>query len=179
MKAFTRFALLSVLPVLLLSACQSPKDRALCPGASILAPTSALTRFKPGMEGDPSGELFRIQIVDVKSGCSVDRDEGTTDNDIEVTFRATRAPSGDPATFTAPYFVASTFDGLNITSKKILATAFTFQPGESTVTVTAEMPSLVIKFENGKKAYQYGIVVGLQLTREDMTYNAHAGRFAP
>ncbi len=37
----------------------------------------------------------------------------------------------------------------------------------------------MIHFENGKKPYEYGLIVGLQLTREQLDYaNAHL-RYAP
>ncbi|MEI9993171.1 MAG: hypothetical protein WDM91_01140 [Rhizomicrobium sp.] len=178
MKAFTHIALCGVLPVLLLSACQSAKDRVLCPHASILASTSQLTQFKPGMQGDPSGELYDIRIIQVNESCSVDRDEGITDSQVQITFRATRPPSGEEGHFTAPYFLAATFDGTSVTTKKILATAFDFQPGQTSLTFTETVPSMTIKFDNGKKAYQYGLLVGLQLTGEQLNYS-NGGHYAP
>jgi hypothetical protein len=164
---------------LLLTGCQSAKIKALCPSVTVLANTSTLTKFKEGMQGDPSGELFTIEIVGTKASCSVDADEGTTDSDIDITFRATRAPNGEVGEFTAPYFVSTLLDGTTILDKKMLATAFAFRPGESTITFTENVPSHIVKFENGVKSYQYSILIGLQLTREQLDYAKKRGRFGP
>jgi hypothetical protein len=145
----------------------------------VLANTATLTKFKPSMSGDPAGELFTIQITGVKSGCSFDKDEGTTDASLDITFRATRPPSGDVADFTAPYFVSTVENGTIIISKKIVGTAFTFQPGEATITFTENVPSVVTKFANGTKPYDYGLLVGFQLSREQLDYNNKVGRLVP
>jgi hypothetical protein len=174
-----RVAMLAGLSVLLLAGCQSAKEAANCPVANILASTSALTKFKPNLDGDPAGELFTIQVTGVKTGCSFDKDEGTTDASLDITFRATRPPSGEAANFTAPYFVSAVQNGTVIISKQILATAFTFNPGEATLTFTENVPSVVTKLANGTKPYEYGLLIGLQLTREQLNYNNKTGRLAP
>ncbi|MBS0471531.1 MAG: hypothetical protein JSR60_10700 [Proteobacteria bacterium] len=178
MKHTLKLAALAGL-ALLLTGCQTAKQRALCPAVSILATTSNLTKFKEGLQGDPSGVQFTIEMIAVKPSCDVDVDEGTTDSDIDITFRATRPPNGDQAHFTAPFYVAPLLDGKTILDKKMLATAFTFQPGETSITFKENVPSTLIKFANGVKPYQYSIVVGLQLTPEQLTYSKNHGRFGP
>ncbi|HUO90523.1 MAG TPA: hypothetical protein VMU08_15210 [Rhizomicrobium sp.] len=174
-----RAVALAGLSVLLLSGCQTAKEAANCPVANILASTARLTKFKPNMDGDPAGELFTIQITGVKSGCSFDKDEGTTDASLDITFRATRPPTGAAANYTAPYFVAAVQNGSSVISKKVLGTAFTFQPGEASLTFTENVPSIVTKFANGTKPYEYGLLVGLQLTREQFEYNTRLDPLEP
>ncbi|MEI9885199.1 MAG: hypothetical protein WDN08_01665 [Rhizomicrobium sp.] len=179
MTSINKTAALAGLSLLLLSGCQSTKEKAMCPVVSILANTAAMTVFKPDMQGDPAGELYTIQMTAAKASCSVDTDEGTADSDIDITFRATRAPSGDSAHYAVPFYVASVLNGTTILNKTMLATTFTFQPGESTIAFSENVPSTVIKFDNGKKPYEYGLLVGLQLTREQIDYAKNHGRFAP
>jgi hypothetical protein len=69
-----------------------------------------------------------------------------------------------------PYYLASVLNGATILNKQILATPFSFAPGEASTTFTANIPSYVIKFANGKKPYEYGILAGIQLTREQLQY---------
>ncbi|MEI9886705.1 MAG: hypothetical protein WDN08_09425 [Rhizomicrobium sp.] len=171
-----RTAALAGLSVLLLSGCQSAKDRANCPVATVLANASSLTLFKPGLQDDPSGLLYTVQITGVTERCDFDKDEGTTDSNITVSFRATRTPTGDVGDYPVPYFIASVVDGATIQNKKILATTFAFQPGEAVTIFTANVPSFMVKFDNGKKPYQYGLIVGLQLTREQRDYNKKHGQ---
>jgi hypothetical protein len=176
MTPILRRASLVALSILLLAGCQSAKEAAMCPAADVLANTSSLTTFKKGMENDPAGELYTVQLTGVKLSCSFDKDEGTTDSDIEVMFRARRAPSGDTANHTVPYYIASVLNGSTILDKHIYATTFSFQAGEATTTFTAEVPSTVIHLANGKKPYEYGILAGIQLTREELDYSkAHTG----
>ena len=179
MNPILRAAALAAVSLPLLSGCQTAAQRAMCPSINILANTSALTQFKPNMQGDPAGEMFELQMTGAKASCNFDVDEGTTDTNIDITFRATRAPSGEAANFTAPYYLASVQDGTTILSKKILATAFTFAPGEASVTFSENVPSTVMHLENGVKPYQYGFLVGLQLTKEQLDYIKNHGRFAP
>ncbi len=65
-----------------------------------------------------------------------------------------------------PYFIASMQDGATVLNKQILAVKFSFLPGEAAVAFTETVPSTVIKLANGKKPYDYSLLVGLQLTRE-------------
>lgn len=148
----------------------------MCPAANVLANTAKLTAFQPGMVGDPAGELYTVQMTGVELSCSFDKDEGTTDSDIEVHFRASRPPSGDNSNHTVPYYIVTVLNGATILDKHIFATSFAFRPGEATTEFTAEVPSTVIRFANGKKPYEYGILAGIQLTREQLDYaKAHGG----
>lgn len=178
MKTIFRTAALAGISVLLLTGCQSAKEKAMCPAIDILANTSALIVIKPGMPSDPANELFTIQMTAAKARCDFDVDEGTTDSDIDITFRATRAPSGEAADFTAPYFVASILDSTTILNKKILGTAFSFAPGQSTITFTQNVPSFPNRMQNGVKPYQYSLLVGMQLTKEQLDYRK-TRRLAP
>ncbi len=178
MIAIFRAATLAFASVLLLSGCSTKLEKAVCPNSNVLGNTSEVTVFKKGMEGDPAGELFTVDITGVKATCSVDIDAGTTDSEVEISFRATRAPSGEAGSYTVPYYVASLLDGTNVLQKQILATAFSFQPGDVTTTFTVEVPSTVIRLENGKKPYQYSLLVGLQMTREQLDYSKSRGRYA-
>ncbi|MBD4186751.1 hypothetical protein GUH51_01905, partial [Xanthomonas citri pv. citri] len=81
---------------------------------------SWLTAFKAGMQNDPSGEQYTIQMMSVSQSCDFDADEGTADSELVINFRATRTPTGDPAHYPVPYFIASVLDGTNIQTKKIL-----------------------------------------------------------
>ena len=176
MTALLRTAALAGLSILLLSGCQTEKERANCPVATVLASASYLTAFTPGMQDDPAGELYTVQMTGVSQSCDFDKDEGTADSDVVIAFRAPRTPTGDAGHYPVPYFVASILDGSNIQTKKILATTFDFNPGEASTTFTVAAPTYRTKFDNGKKPYQYGLVVGLQLTREQLDYNKKLDR---
>lgn len=164
---------------LALSACSSDQKHGLCPNASVLANTANVTVFKDKMDGDPSGILYEVAVTGVKSDCSFDKDEGTTDSSLTVSFRATRTPTGTGADYTVPYYIAITRDGTTIVSKQILSASFSFQPGEASTTFTADVPSVIVRLDNGKRPYDYGLLTGLQMTQVQLDYNKKMGRFAP
>jgi hypothetical protein len=56
--------------------------------------------------------------------------------------------------------------------------AFAFQPGETTTSFEDSVNSLVLTVGRDKKATDYGILVGFQLTKEQLDYNRRAGRYA-
>lgn len=168
-------AALTVLVLPLLAGCETQADRTNCPVTNILANTASLTVFKPNMQADPAGMLYSVQMTGVKRSCDFDKDEGTADSDLTITFRATRPPSGGEAHYTVPYYVATMLGGSTVITKQILAVPFDFAPGQSTVTFTADVPDVVIHFANGKKPYEYGLLVGIQLTREQLDYNSKSG----
>lgn len=164
---------------LLLSACSLDQKHGLCPNASILANTANATVFKEKMEGDPSGELYEVTMTGVTSNCSFDQDEGTTDSSLTLTFRATRTPTGEAVEYAVPYYIAVTRDSTTIVSKQILSASFAFRPGEASTTFTADIPTVPVRLDNGKKPYDYGLLAGLQLTQAQLDYNNKMGRFAP
>lgn len=178
MNAMLHAAALAGLSLPLLSGCMTPKEKANCPIIAVLASTSSLTMFKAGAATDPAGELYTVQMTGAKTRCDFDADEGTTDSDIDLTFRATRAPSGDAANYTVPFYVASLVNGSTVIKKQILAVAFSFAPGEASVAFSQNIPSTVIHLDNGKKPYEYSLLTGLQLTREQLDFDKKTGRYA-
>ncbi len=178
MNIHFRLAALAIV-ALALSGCSTDLKKGLCPGANLLANTSTVSVFRDKMDGDPAGVLYTVQAVGVKTDCSFDADEGTADSSLVVTFRATRSPTGDRADYAVPFYAAIIRDSTAIISKQILSAPFTFQPGEATTTFTAEVPSLLVRLDNGKRPYDYGLLTGIQLTQAQLDYNKKMGHFAP
>lgn len=179
MPWFARSLVIATLAVLALGACSTDARRGLCPNASILANTAQLTGFRDKMEGDPSGVVYEVVMTGVKANCSFDKDEGTADSSVTVSFRATRTPTGLAASYSVPYYVAVTRDSTTIVSKQIYSASFGFRPGESSTTFDADVSTVPIRLDNGKKPYDYGILTGLQLSKAQLDYNTKMGRFAP
>ena len=165
--------------VLALSGCSTDMKKGLCPSANILANTSTVNFFRDKMDGDPAGVLYSVQVVGVKTDCSFDANEGTADSSLVVTFRGTRMPTGERADYAVPFYAAVIRDSTSIVSKQVLSAPFTFQAGEATTIFTAEVPSLIVRLDNGKRPYDYGLLTGLQLTQAQLDYNKKMGQFAP
>jgi hypothetical protein len=168
----------TALVVLFLAGCSSSPKPQMCPSAGIIAPAASLTTFKQGMHDDPTGELYTVGITNVKTDCTLDADNGTTDSTLALRFKAKRAPSPGAADYRVPYFVAVVLDGKVLAKRDIWAN-FGFAAGNATTVFDDEVASTVINLENGKKPYEYEIVVGFQLTHDQLEYNKKMSRFAP
>jgi hypothetical protein len=149
-----------------------------CPGASVLATAASLTVFRENMPTDPAGELYTVEMTDLNATCDIDPDARESKSSIVVSFRATRAPSSERESYRVPYFVAVLQAG-NILSKTAYWVDLTFAPGAATTTFTENLKRTVIKIDLSKQAYDYGILVGLQLTHAQLDYNKKMRRYAP
>jgi len=119
-----------IAPVLLaaaLSGCSSDSDSSSmkCPSAAVLAPTSTLTTFRPELKDDPAGELYTVGLLQVRTDCDFDADNGQTDSTLDIRFRARRAKGGATASYRAPYYVAIS-QGQRVLSKVNFWVNFSF-----------------------------------------------------
>lgn len=149
-----------------------------CPGAGAIVPTSSLTTFKPGMTNDPKGEVYRVGVVRVETECTLDADNGITDSELEIHFKATRPDAGDEAGYRAPYYVAVARDA-QVLDKKDGWVSFAFPAGETTTEFVETVPSTKITLDNGRKPYEYELIVGMQLTHDQLEYNKTTSHYGP
>jgi hypothetical protein len=172
---------LTGLTFLLLGGCSlfgiTPGTHKVCPAAAILVDTSSMTAFRQDLADDPAGMLYAVDLSGVKTDCSFDKREGETHSSLDLSFRATRAPNGDAANYSVPYYVA-VIQGDRIISKSQFTAQFGFAPGASSMHFTDRVGAVEVRLENGKHPYDYEILVGLQLTPAERDYNKKMGRFA-
>jgi hypothetical protein len=153
-----------------LAACSSSQLEK-CPAVSVLVDTSALTQLQN------DAVVYTAQIVNAKRDCDVSKYSKQVQASVDISFRATRAHGEAAASYTVPYFVAITTEG-TILAKQQFLVAFAFQPGETTTTFEDSVNSLVLTVGRDKKASDYGILVGFQLTKAQLDYNRRVGRYA-
>ena len=150
----------------------------LCPDAMILAGTSSLPAFDPKLEGDPSGVIYSIVMTNVTTRCDYDKSEKTADSSLKIFFHAQRPPGGSEVNYRVPYYVALTSNGV-IFNKQILWLEFTIPQGAVSKDVVTDVDSVAVKFEKGKTSYDYHYIVGFQLTKTQLDYNAKIGPYEP
>ena len=130
------FRLLRLAPIailLLLAGCSS--RILVCPVPAILADTQSVTIFRPGTTPDLANELYTVSLVNATNDCTYSARDGVVRASLELTFRATRSPTNEAATYSVPYFVAVN-EGAKIYSKRLYNLKFTFAPGAAVATVT-------------------------------------------
>ncbi len=76
-----------------------------------------------------------------------------------------------------PIYVATTTEG-RIVKKDVYSVQFSFEAGQAATEFTQSVNAIPLKVEQDKRAADYGILVGFQLTRAQLDYNRRAGRYA-
>lgn len=157
---------------LALSACSmfeksTPKE---CPVALTLRETSTVTQFRDGPGRDLVDVAWLGGIRDVRSGCRYLEQQLTVDVAIEMV--ATRGPAGrGVASANLPFFVAVTRSSDNaVIAKKVFDSQIDVPDGRRRAGVLEEVRQ-VIQLAPGEEGGAYEIVVGFQLTPEQLTFN--------
>jgi hypothetical protein len=151
---------------------------ATCPDAAILANTASLPALNPAAQGDPSGVIYSIAMTDVTTRCAYDKSERTADARLRITLHAQRPPGGAETSYRVPYYVAVTSGG-EIIDKKVYWLELAFSGHDVSADTKAEVDSTIVKYAKDKTAYDYHLLVGFQLTKAQLEYNANAGRYEP
>jgi len=159
---------------------KTPKNF-VCPSASALVDAGSMTALRPGAT-DPSGMIYKVDITRVWTDCEYDPDTGQISSRIAIFFTATRSPDGDSAQYTVPYFVGvseAAADGTaSVADKKAYSVQFAFAPGQASATFSDRVEPFIITPADGKKSTDYEMLVGIQLTKDQLDYNRRVGRYA-
>jgi hypothetical protein len=147
-----------------------------CPAVSVLVDTASMTQLQSNASG-PASVVYTAQILNAKRDCDVSKFSKQVQASVDISFRATRAHAEAAASYTVPYFIAITTEG-KILAKQQFLVAFAFQRGETTTSFEDSVNSLVLTVGRDKKATDYGILIGFQLTKAQLDYNRRVGRYA-
>ncbi len=163
---------------LALAGCNGPRI-VLCPGAAILADTATRAVLKPGSAAvDPTATLYTVEVTGITQVCTLNTRLGESDSNIRVSFRATRAPSGQAARYTVPYFLVIN-QGERIINKRVFNATVDFPAGASAVVFETAVNNSTLKFENGRLPNDYQYLVGLELNEAERAYLQAMGRVTP
>lgn len=170
-----RFAAIAAL-ALLVSSCQSQNKLKYCPAWSSVLDAVVVTQFKAGAAPDPANALYTAKIDNVDGSCTFDKQGKTANSSIDVKFTATRPVAGEATTYTVPYFVAVT-QATRIITRSARSVTFTFEAGATTATAEESISDIDLVTDGNNKPYDYQILVGFQLTKEQYDYNKSVGIF--
>lgn len=139
-----------------------------CPAVGMPRETASLTRFREGPGRDLTDVIYEAGIADVKMACTY-TSKGV-DIDLGVVLAAERGPANTSRTATVPYYIAIVDPQRNILAKEVFTTTLTFQANVSRASGIDETQE-TIPLPKGKSAERYGVVLGMQLTPEEVEYN--------
>jgi len=184
-KTLTAVAIISAAS-LMLSGCESTKqileigeaaekNPGPCPDAFALYDASRLVEFK----GDESFQNvgFTAEINKVRSLCRY-YSERPIIADLSMDISFGRGPAAGQDTATYQYFVAVTRKDIEVIEKQVYPITVTFPQGVNIMQVTEKVGEIVIPRANeNTSGLNFEIIVGFELTPEQVAFNADGKRF--
>jgi hypothetical protein len=162
---------------IVVSSCQSKTRLEYCPGLSSVLDASVITQLKPGAGANAANAVFTAKITNVDGSCSFDKKGKSADSSVDISFTASRPAAGDEAQYTIPYFVAVT-QATRIVTREQRSVTFSFAAGATTADFTDHISSVELVTDGTAKPYDYQVLIGFQLTKEQLDYNKSVGIFA-
>lgn len=159
-------ALVSVSAVLL-SGCSS-KPAAACPRGVIPADAATITRFRDGPGRDLIDVVNEGEIQNILVQCKYDKK--VIDVDLQVAIAASRGPADRTGAADFEYFVAVVDPNEKILTKQPFKVHFAFTDNRNHLGMVDQLvPKIPVP--DPMKGPQYQIVVGFQLTPDELAWN--------
>jgi len=143
-----------------------------CPRAVVGENAGRLTRFS-GAGEDPANIVFEAEIADLAGSCVYDDDSIEVDLQIQLVAGRGPAATDDNAKFN--YFVAVARTDKTILSRDAFDTLIEL-PGNQTRNQTVEELEQTIPLAEGESGANFVIVVGIEMTPEELEFNRKQGR---
>lgn len=139
-----------------------------CPQAGVLREAATLTKFLPGPGRDLTDVLFDARLTNIATSCKYDSKGVKVDMRLALVVERGPADRSHKAEF--EYFVAIPKFHPAPEAKEAFAMKAEFPGGERRVPLSDEV-ELRIPLPAGQSAADYEIIVGFQLTRDELEFN--------
>ena len=138
-----------------------------CPSISILSDATRITQMKNGRID------LKAEIREPEIACTVAN--GKAKSKLSFWVKSAIAPTSDVAARNVPYFVAIIVEG-QVIGKEIFDLALPFEGTDRKLMVKEKIARIDIPVAEGRKAEDYAVTIGFQLTPEQVEYNRTASR---
>ncbi len=139
-----------------------------CPQAGILKDAQRLTKFLPGPGRDLTDVVFQVQLANVRTQCIYGKSGVKIDMLVDIA--AERGPADKSRKAEFAYFVAIANPAGTIPARERFTALLPVIPNVSRALAVEELEQM-IPLPRGRSAENYRIIVGLQVTREELEFN--------
>lgn len=144
-----------------------------CPEVLVLREAATGVWFVPESSGALTDVMYQTAIEPARSICSYDDEANAYDIELEVAISATVGPAIKDFEITVPYFISVVGPGGKILVKEVFESEMAFEPGDRWIEVEERSLQSIFPGPNDSGA-DFDIVIGLQLTPEQLAYNRKA-----
>ena len=173
-----RLAILSGCALLALAACSSTEDPAEigrpCPAIGVLGDTDHLTLFA-GQGHDLTDIALTANLEGAVSNCTYDTDERTIYVNVAFGGTAELGPAAPSREFKVPAFIAVTDNGSKVVHKQTLDLTLLFGGTLRNTQFSQTIEDIQIRYPEGADGARYEVLVGFQLTSDQLAYNRRTG----
>jgi predicted small secreted protein len=144
-----------------------------CPPVSVRPDLVHLVDFSNPAQHSEKTKISEITILGVQNTCRVENGALLMQIDIALSGKTgpkARVKTGDQPSFAYPYFVAVTDSLGNVVSKEIFAASIGYGRDKNVLTMT-ETIFQNMPFPDPKAGTTYSVIVGFQLSPEQLAYN--------
>lgn len=179
-SAVTHVAFAALVAGFVAGCSSEPKKVPSCPAVSVLNGADSLTRFAPGPGRDLLDVNLQADIADVVAGCD-DKEERDGEPVARVAVApvivASRGPANREPTQRLVYFVSIVDANQQILKKDLYDVTVDFADNRNRVVIRDDDPPIIVEVPNadGIGARGFRVLVGFQLTPEELSYNYDRG----
>lgn len=142
-----------------------------CPRPALISGLADLTRFRPGGGKDLTDTVVQGRVLGLGGECKfTEKGSLTVETTVTVSAEFQRGPAMQGREVTAPLFIAVT-EGDNVLDKQVIQFPVEFPPNVDHVTVTSQPVRLVLPSTRTQSPAAFSIVVGFQLTQDELATN--------
>ncbi len=143
-----------------------------CPQVAVVEDLKSLTQFEIPSAPTPGEKISSVAMTGLDTKCAVT--DKTVAVDISLRFDGYLGPQAaewqaQSRSFAYPYFIAVTTPTGEILSKEVFAATIRYDAGETAIT-QQEKTRQVIPLREDAKPGQYEILIGFQLTEDELNY---------
>ena len=155
-----------------------------CPYVRVLADARLYRRYSPGPVADASTLELEAQIVTAEFGCEYDDSDdpkSAMELDLTLVIAAQRGPAAVAAdSERVPYFVALVGPRRDVVNKQTFESLIPFsEPGQRVALTEPEEITLFFPAAGAVAPWEYLVVVGFQLTAEQLRQARNPAPVAP
>ena len=159
-----------------LTACAAPKPTEFapsCPRVAIVADAADMSRYRPGGGQDLTDLMLDGRIAGFKGNCERE-DTNNVRTTLTVNLQMLRGPASSGRRAQISYFVAVR-DGDRLLDKQTHNLGVTFPDNQDQMQITGPETSLIVPVNKEKSAAAYDVLIGFQLSAEELALNRRRG----
>ncbi|MCK6418801.1 MAG: hypothetical protein L6Q57_07685 [Alphaproteobacteria bacterium] len=145
-----------------------------CPKVEAVPELAAYNEFRPVKNPFEDSLITSVNLTLVGAACTYNPKSVTMDLKLQFDGRLGPAQKAENKEFfSIPFFVAVKEPGGNVLAKEVFAASLNYTPGSGRATYTENLRQ-IIPIANTARGPRYKVVVGFQLSPEQLAYNRAA-----